>query len=145
VKNTDTIKQLNVLIQLACSDNHFVKGERDLIYEIAREKKIQDNVVHGLIRHPESVLSINSLTVEDKMSHLLDCMELIFADHILTENELLFAQGIARRLGFEGAVINFLVENRPKLERAKLISALPRFLAKPSRFASTESNPSRNN
>jgi uncharacterized tellurite resistance protein B-like protein len=109
-----TKKQLNILIQLAEVDKHFAKVERDLIFQIAKDKGFPEEEVNAMIRNPEPIDTLGALSNEQKLSYLYACLDLIYVDHKIFETELTFCKGIAIKLGFKKNVIDFLVDNFDK-------------------------------
>jgi hypothetical protein len=117
-----TKKQLNVLIQLAHADKHFAVEERDMIFRISRERAFPEDIVTALIRQPEPIGSLAVMNEEEKIGHLLDCVDLIFIDQRVFESEVIFARGIAMRLGFKKEAVDFLIENHKAFSKDELIS-----------------------
>lgn len=117
-----TKKQLNVLIQLAHADKHFATEERDMIYKISRDRAFPEDIVTALIRQPEPIGSLAVMTDSQKIDHLLDCVALIFVDQRVFESEVIFARGIAMRLGYKKEAVDFLIENNKKLSKEELIA-----------------------
>jgi hypothetical protein len=125
-----TKKQLNVLIQLAHADKHFANSERDMIYKISRDRAFPEDIVTALIRQPEPIGSLAVMTDSQKIEHLLDCIALIFVDQRVFESEVIFARGIAMKLGFKKEAVDFLIENNGKQPREELIaSVISQFLS----------------
>ncbi|NOT76928.1 MAG: hypothetical protein HOP08_18550 [Cyclobacteriaceae bacterium] len=110
-----TKKKLNILIQLAEADKHFAKTERDMIYQIARERKFSEEVVTELIRNPEPIETLGALSQGQKLDYLISSIQLIFVDQKVFESELIFTKNIAIKLGFKKTVVDFLVENFEKV------------------------------
>lgn len=106
-----TKKQLNILIQLAEADKHFAKIEREMIFKIARDRKFPENEVLDLIRNPEPIDSLGALSNDQKFDYLMSSVELIFIDQNVFESEVIFSKNIAIKLGFNKAVIDFIIEN----------------------------------
>ncbi|MBS1490764.1 MAG: TerB family tellurite resistance protein [Bacteroidetes bacterium] len=106
-----TRKQLNILIQLAEADKHFAQVEREMILRIARERNFPEESVSDLIRHPEPIELLDTLSADQKFDYLISCIDLVYTDHKVFESELLFVKGIAIKLGFKKSVVNFLIEN----------------------------------
>lgn len=106
-----TKKQLNILIQLAEADKHFAKIEREMIFKIARDRKFPENEVLDLIRNPEPIDSLGALSNDQKFDYLMSSIELIFIDQNVFESEVIFSKNIAIKLGFNKAVIDFIIEN----------------------------------
>jgi hypothetical protein len=119
-----TKKQLNILIQLAEADKHFAKVEREMIFQIARERNFAENIVADLIRNPEPIDSLGALSSDQKFEYLLSCIDLIFADQNVFESEVIFCKNIAIKLGFKKGVIDYFIENygkKPSVEIKKAV------------------------
>lgn len=110
-----TRKKLNILIQLALVDKDFAPAERELIYQIARERNYPMAEVDALIEHPEPIGTLGALSEAQKVDYLLSSIELMLADNRVMESEILFSQQIAMKLGFFKHVVNHLVLNYGKL------------------------------
>ncbi|CAN5488565.1 hypothetical protein BH09BAC3_BH09BAC3_33050 [soil metagenome] len=106
-----TKKKLNILIQLAEADKHFAKAERDMIYQIAGERKFPEPEVTDLIQNPEPIETLGALSQNQKLDYLISCIELIFVDQKVFESEVIFTKNIAIKLGFKKTVVDFLVNN----------------------------------
>jgi len=109
-----TKKKLNILIQLAEADKHFAKTERDMIYQIARERKFPEPEVTDLIQNPEPIEGLGALSQNQKLDYLISCIELVFVDQKVFESEVIFTKNIAIKLGFKKTVVDFLVDNYGK-------------------------------
>jgi len=106
-----TKKKLNILIQLAEADKHFAKSEREMIFKIARDRQFPEDVVDSLIRNPEPIDTLGALSIDQKFDYLISCIDLIFVDQKIFESELIFARGIAIKLGFKKNVVDYMIEN----------------------------------
>jgi len=106
-----TKKKLNILIQLAEADKHFAKSEREMIFKIARDRQFPIDEVDSLIRNPEPIDTLGALSIDQKFDYLISCIDLIFVDQKIFESELIFARGIAIKLGFKKNVVDYLIEN----------------------------------
>lgn len=106
-----TIKKLNILIQLAEADKHFATSERDMIYQIARERKFPEETVTELIRNPQPIGTLGALSQDQKLDYLMAAISLIFVDQKVFESEVIFTRNIAIKLGFKKNVVDYLVEN----------------------------------
>jgi hypothetical protein len=103
---------INILIQLAYADKHFVPAERDMIFRIGQKKNYSPDKVEFLLEHPEPIGTLGALSVNQKLDYLLDCIELVFVDEHVVDSELKFCRGIAMKMGLRVSVIDFLIENR---------------------------------
>jgi uncharacterized tellurite resistance protein B-like protein len=127
--NLITKKLLNILIQLAQADKHFAKSERELIYSLANERGISEESVNELIKNPEPIDPMGTLTQEQKFDYLFSTIELIFADRNIFESEKVFCKAIAMKLGFRKDVIDYFIEQHGKSSREALKAvALNRFV-----------------
>jgi hypothetical protein len=115
-----TRKQINILIRLAESDKEFSEVEKDLILNLAKEKKFPAQEVLDLIHHPEPIGSLGALSQNQKYEYLLSCISLILADRKVFETEINFAKNIALKLGFKHNVVEFLIKNIENTEKAAL-------------------------
>ena len=109
-----TKKKLNILIQLAEADKHFAKSEREMIYQIARERNFHEEEVTNLIRNPEPIESLGALSQTQKIDYLISSIQLIFVDQKVFESEIIFTKNIAIKLGFKKTVVEYLVGNFEK-------------------------------
>ncbi|MCU0367531.1 MAG: TerB family tellurite resistance protein [Cyclobacteriaceae bacterium] len=119
-----TKKKLNILIQLAEADKHFAKSEREMIFRIASDRKFPEDIVNSLIRNPEPIETLGALSIDQKFDYLITCVDLIFVDQKVFESEVIFARGIAIKLGFKKNVIDFLLENNGKKPLNELKSTI---------------------
>ena len=109
-----TKKKLNILIQLAEADKHFAKTEREMIFQIAKERNFPEEEVVNLIRNPEPIETLGALSQTQKLDYLISSIQLIFADQKVFESEVIFFKNIAIKLGFNKNVVDYLVENFEK-------------------------------
>lgn len=119
-----TKKKLNILIQLAEADKHFAKSEREMIIRIANDRQFPQDIVNSLIRNPEPIETLGALSLDQKFDYLISCVDLIFVDQKVFESEVIFARGIAIKLGFKKNVIDYLLENNSKKPLNELKSTI---------------------
>ena len=115
-----TKRKLNILIQLAQVDKDFAKVERNLIYQIARELNFPEEGVNSLIKNPEPIGSLGALSQKQKVDYLMSSVEMVFADHLVRESEVIFTQNIAVKLGFLKNVVGYMIENFGKVSGDEL-------------------------
>ncbi len=115
-----TRKQINILIQLAEADRDFAVAEREMIYQLARDKNFPVEEVDQLILHPEPIDSLGALSPNQKFEYLYSCISLILADRKVVDTELKFAKNIAIKLGFRQNVVDFLLEEINNSEKSTL-------------------------
>jgi uncharacterized tellurite resistance protein B-like protein len=117
-----TKNHLNVLIQLAHADKHFAAEEKEMVYRVGKEMNFPEDQVEQLIQKPEPVGTMGALSHEQKLSYLLDCIEMVFIDKKVCESELNFCRGLAINMGLKKSVIEFLIESRSELNRSELMA-----------------------
>jgi uncharacterized tellurite resistance protein B-like protein len=115
-----TKKKLNILIQLAEADKHFAKTERDMIFQIAKNRNFAEEAVNNLIQNPEPIETLGALSQAQKLDYLVSCIELIFVDQKVFESEIIFTRNIAIKLGFKKNVVDYLVDNFEKTPKEEL-------------------------
>jgi uncharacterized tellurite resistance protein B-like protein len=115
-----TRKKLNLLIQLAESDKHFARSEREMIYRIAKDRNFSEEEVNQLIKNPEPIGSLGALSSDQKLDYLLTSIELMFADQKIFDSEITFCRNIAIKLGFKKGIIDYFLENFETKNREEL-------------------------
>lgn len=115
-----TRKKLNLLIQLAESDKHFARSEREMIYRIAKDRNFSEEEVSQLIKNPEPIGSLGALSSDQKLDYLLTSIELMYADQKIFDSEITFCRNIAIKLGFKKGIIDYFLENFEKKGREEL-------------------------
>ena len=113
-------KLISALIQLAEADKHFAKAEREMIYRIAKEKNFNEESVTELIKNPEPIDSLSSLTQDEKFEYLYSCIALIFADHNIFESEIVLSKSMAIKLGFRRDVVDYFVQHFKEKSKEEL-------------------------
>lgn len=109
-----TRKKLNILIQLALSDNDFADSEREMINQVARERNFPQDALNELIANPEPIGSLGALSEKQKLDYLISSIELVLADSKVKESEIRMSEHIAIKLGFFKTVVSHLLSNRGK-------------------------------
>ena len=113
-------KKLNILVQLAESDNHFAEAEWDVISQAARINNFPIEGVFEIMRKPEPIGVIEKLDNDTRFEYLHTCVELIMADHKLYDCELAFCKNIASKLHLKEEAVDFLVEHFEKKTYSQL-------------------------
>ena len=104
---TDMVKeQLNVLIQLAASDNQVADKEAKLIQMIGQSNGVAKDEIEEMLKNPERPIGdLSMLTPDQKFEHLYHIVQLMKIDGQVFKSEIVFCQGIAERLGYKKGVI----------------------------------------
>jgi len=117
--------QLSMLIGLANADEEFADNERDLIMMIGKANGISQEEVMKLIKNPEPMPSLSSLSDDEKFDFLYNVVQLMKVDSQVYLSEIKYCEGIAEKLGFKKKVISLLssrIYSDPSItsDRAKL-------------------------
>lgn len=101
----DKKAELNVLINLAASDQNIAERESKLIYTIANANGISKAEVDALLASPLPIGEITSLTPDEKFEHLYNLIQLMKMDGQVFRSEIVFCEHIAEKLGFKKAAV----------------------------------------
>lgn len=101
----DKKSELNVLINLAASDQNVAERESKLIHMIAKANGISKEETEALIANPRPIGDITSLTSDEKFEHLYYLIQLMKMDGQVFRSEIVFCEHIAEKLGFKKAVV----------------------------------------
>jgi uncharacterized membrane protein YebE (DUF533 family) len=101
----DKKAELNVLINLAASDQNVAERESKLIHLIAKANGISQEEVESLLSNPQPIGNIGSLTTDEKFEHLYYLIQLMKMDGQVFRSEIVFCENIAEKLGFKKGVV----------------------------------------
>jgi uncharacterized tellurite resistance protein B-like protein len=93
-------KQLKVLATLANADGEISKREIMLMEKIGRAHGMSLDEIHAAIASPEKVKDFSDLSVDEKFELLYDIVQLMKIDNKVFNEEILYCQKIAMKLGF---------------------------------------------
>ena len=100
--------QLNVLIQLASSDNLVADKEAKLIHMIAKVNGIPLEEVDEMIKNPVPIGDLTNLTEDQKFEYLYNVVQLMKIDGQVFKSEIVFCEEVASKLGYKKGVIGEL-------------------------------------
>lgn len=102
-------EQLNVLIQLAASDNRVADKEAKLIHMIGQSNGVPKDEIDEMLKNPgRPIGNLSTLTDDQKFEHLYHIVQLMKVDGQVFKSEIVFCEDIAERLGYKKAVIGEL-------------------------------------
>lgn len=104
-------KQLNILIQLATADSELAGKELKLIESIAKANGYDESDVKELLRKPEPIGDLGSLSGDEKFEYLYMVIQLMKVDGQVFKSEIAFCEDIAAKLGFKKQVVSELSKN----------------------------------
>jgi hypothetical protein len=116
-------KQISILIQLAKIDNVFTDAEKTAILKIGAKYGVDESEVKQLFDSEEMSDSLAPMTLYQKANFLIDMILVLLADKEIHEKEEGFTKMICRRLGFNDAVVDFLIEYNT-VDRAELVEMM---------------------
>jgi uncharacterized tellurite resistance protein B-like protein len=98
-------RQLNVLINMAASDNTVAEKEAKVIHTLAKANGISKEEVDEMLKKPEPIGSLESLTEDEKFENLYHLIQLMKSDGQVFKSEIHFCEQIAEKLGYKKAVV----------------------------------------
>jgi uncharacterized membrane protein YebE (DUF533 family) len=101
----DKKAELNVLINLAASDNSVAEREAKLIHTIGKANGIAPEEINKMIQNPQPISSVANLTSDQKFEHLYYLIQLMKMDGQVFRSEVVFCEQIAERLGYKKSVV----------------------------------------
>ena len=101
----DKKAELNVLINLAASDQNVAERESKLIHLIGKANGIPKEEIDSLLANPQPIGNISSLTSDEKFEHLYHLIQLMKMDGQVFRSEIVFCEQIAEKLGFKKSVV----------------------------------------
>jgi uncharacterized membrane protein YebE (DUF533 family) len=101
----DKKSELNILVNLAASDNKVEDKEAKLIHAIAKANGINKEDVDAMIRNPQPIADASGMTQEEKFAHLYYLIQLMKMDGQVFRSEIVFCEQVAEKLGFKKGVV----------------------------------------
>jgi uncharacterized membrane protein YebE (DUF533 family) len=101
----DKKAELNVLINLAASDNSVADREAKLIHMIGKANGVPVDEINKMIQNPQPISNVASLTPDQKFEHLYYLIQLMKMDGQVFRSEVVFCEQIADKLGYKKAVV----------------------------------------
>lgn len=122
--------QLKALAQLAGSDGEIDERELRLIHRIGEAHGMRLDQIDEIIKHPENLGDLKALDEDDKFEFLYSIIQLMKIDDEIYNEEVLYCQKIAMKLGYGlGAVMEMyphvhknVVIREEKLQLKKKVS-----------------------
>ncbi len=101
----DKKAELNVLINLAASDSNVAERESKLIHMIGKANGIPTEEINHMMKNPKPISNLNTLTNDEKFTHLYYLIQLMKMDGQVFRSEVVFCEQIAEKLGYKKAVV----------------------------------------
>lgn len=100
--------QLNILINLAASDNTVAEKEAKIIRTIGKANQISSEEIDGMLKAPKPIGSLDSFTEDQKFEALYYLIQLMKSDGQVFKSEISFCEKIAEKLGYKKSVVKEL-------------------------------------
>lgn len=101
----DKKAELNVLINLAASDNSVADRESKLIHMIGKANGIPVEEVNQMLQNPQPISNVDALTPDQKFEHLYYLIQLMKMDGQVFRSEVIFCEQMAEKLGYRKGVV----------------------------------------
>ncbi|HEY0744255.1 MAG TPA: TerB family tellurite resistance protein [Chryseosolibacter sp.] len=101
----DKKAELNVLINLAASDRNVADRESKLIHMIGKANGISTEEINSMLKNPKPIENLNTLTNDEKFTHLYYLIQLMKMDGQVFRSEVVFCEQIAEKLGYKKGVV----------------------------------------
>ena len=128
-------EQLNVLINLAASDQKIGEKEAKTIHMIGKANGLTKDEVEEMMKKPKPVGSMSGLSEDQKFENLYHLIQLMKSDGHVFKSEMNFCEEIAEKLGYKKQVISELsskIYSDPSItsDRRELMSRAHKFMKK---------------
>lgn len=97
--------QLNILINLAASDNSVAEKEAKTIRTVAKANGIPMEEVDQMLKSPKPIGDLSSFTEDQKFEALYYLIQLMKSDGQVFKSEISFCESIAEKLGYKKGVV----------------------------------------
>ena len=126
-------EQLNVLINLAASDNTVAEKESKVIHMIGKANGMSKEEVDAMLKKPQPIGNLQSLTEDQKFENLYHLIQLMKSDGQVFKSEINFCEHVAEKLGYRKGVVAELsarIYSDPSItaDRKMLIDRAHKFL-----------------
>jgi uncharacterized membrane protein YebE (DUF533 family) len=101
----DKKAELNVLINLAASDNSVADRESKLIHMIGKANGISTEEINQMLKNPQPIDNVSALTQDQKFEHLYYLIQLMKMDGQVFRSEVIFCEQMAEKLGYKKSVV----------------------------------------
>ena len=100
--------QINMLVNLAASDNLIADKEARHIRIVATAAGISSDEVDEMMKNPSPVGNLSHLTDDQKFEYLYNVIQVMKIDGQVFKSEIVFCEEIAEKLGYKKKVVGEL-------------------------------------
>jgi uncharacterized membrane protein YebE (DUF533 family) len=97
--------ELNVLINLAASDNTIEDKESKLIHMVGKANGLTREEVDQMIKNPQPITDLSAMTSDEKFEHLYYLIQMMKMDGQVFKSEIVFCEGIAEKMGYKRSIV----------------------------------------
>ena len=101
-------EQINMLINLASSDNMIAEKEARHIRIVASAAGISSDEVDQMLKSPQPIGNLSHLTDDEKFEYLYNVIQVMKIDGQVFKSEIVFCEEIAEKLGYKKKVVGEL-------------------------------------
>ena len=98
-------EQLNVLINLAASDNAVAEKESKVIHMIGKANGMSKDEVDAMLKKPQPIGNLQAFTEDQKFENLYHLIQLMKSDGQVFKSEIHFCEQVAEKLGYKKGVV----------------------------------------
>jgi len=98
-------EQLNVLINLAASDNAVAEKESKVIHMIGKANGMSKDEVDAMLKKPQPIGNLEAFTEDQKFENLYHLIQLMKSDGQVFKSEIHFCEQVAEKLGYKKGVV----------------------------------------
>jgi uncharacterized tellurite resistance protein B-like protein len=103
--------ELNILINLAASDNTIEERESKLIHMVGKANGLSKEEVDELIKNPQPIGTMSALTSDEKFEHLYYLIQMMKMDGQVFKSEINFCEQIAEKMGYKKGIVRELSQH----------------------------------
>ena len=101
-------EQINMLVNLAASDNMIAEQEARHIRIIASAAGLGSDEVDEMLKNPQPIGDLSHLNEDEKFEYLYNVIQVMKIDGQVFKSEIVFCEQIAERLGYKKKVVGEL-------------------------------------
>lgn len=98
-------EQLNILINLAASDQTVEDKEAKILYMIGKANGLSKEEVEAMMKAPQPIGDLSVFSEDQKFENLYHLIQLMKADGQVFKSEINFCEEIAEKLGYKKGVV----------------------------------------
>lgn len=102
-------KHLRNLVALANADGHLHEKERALIYRLGDKYGLKERQVTRILENDKEQELYVPEKDNEKMDQLFDLLQMVYADGIVDDNEVVFCKDVVHKFGYKETLVDKLI------------------------------------